>query len=114
MTEQQQVPRRTRTRTRSFSFTVDDDGDSDSDSTVSSFTTTVLLDNSRTVESSSSFSIDQDHEYRMLCKETEELTKQQKEITKQHIESTKQKRIVLEIYKEKVKLLELKMRRRRF
>ena len=102
MTEQQQVPRRTRTRTRSFSFTVDDDGDSDSDSTVSSFTTTVLLDNSRTVES---FSIDQDHEYRMLCKETEELTKQQKEITKQHIESTKQKRIVLEIYKEKVKLL---------
>ena len=101
MTEQVQVPR---TRTRSFSFTdIDDDGDSDS--TVSSFTTTVLLDNSRTVESSSSFSIDQEHEYRMLCKETEELTKQQKEITKQHIESTKQKRIVLEIYKEKVKLL---------
>ena len=48
----------------------------------------------------------------MLCKETEELMKQQIEITKQHIESTNQKKIVLEIYKEKVKLLELKMRRR--
>ena len=41
----------------------------------------------------------------MLCKETEELMKQ-------HIESTNQKKIVPEIYKEKVKLLELKMRRR--
>ena len=31
---------------------------------------------------------------------------------KQHIESTNQKKIVPEIYKEKVKLLELKIRRR--
>ena len=40
----------------------------------------------------------------MLCKETEELMKQEIEITKQHIEKTNQKKIVLEIYKEKVKL----------
>ena len=41
----------------------------------------------------------------MLCKETEELMKQ-------HIESMNHKKIIPEIYKEKVKLLELKMRRR--
>ena len=76
----------------------------------SSFTTTGLLDSDST-HSTDSFTIDQDHEYRMVCKEMEETTKQQKEQTKQQIETTKQKQIVLEIYKEKVKLRKLKRSR---
>ena len=51
-----------------------------------------------TSEDSDTFSISQQHEYRMLKLNMEEITKQQKEITKQLIEKTKQKKILLLIY----------------
>ena len=51
-----------------------------------------------TSEDSDTFSISQQHEYRMLKLNMEEITKQQKEITQQLIEKTKQKRILLQIY----------------
>ena len=51
-----------------------------------------------TSEDSDTFSISQQHEYRMLKLNMEEITKQQKEVTKQLIEKTNQKRILLQIY----------------
>ena len=51
-----------------------------------------------TSKDSDTFSISQQHEYRMLKLNMEEITKQQKEITQQLIEKTKQKRILLQIY----------------
>ena len=51
-----------------------------------------------TSEDSDTFSISQQHEYRMLKLNMEEITKQQKEVTKQLIEKTNQKRLLLQIY----------------
>ena len=51
-----------------------------------------------TSDDNDSFSTTQQHEYRMLQLNMQEITKQQKEITKQLIEKTKQTKILLEIY----------------
>ena len=74
------------------SFSSDIDSLSTSNDTLSS---TEIVGTS---DDNDSFSTYQQHEYRMLQLNMEEITKKQKEITKQLIEKTKQKKILLQIY----------------